>query len=335
MSIVRQTNFEYLRILCISLITAMHILGPVFDTENVFNKGMILFVNTLGNTGVTIFILISGFWKIHFKWPKLFKVLFIVWFYSLFTYFGELFLLDKTFCYVEFASSLLPVLSKKYWFITCYIVIYCFSPYLNKIIEVLSKKDYEKLLLIGGFFFFIAPSFFFFEIQNDTGKGVVNLLFVYLLGRYLKEYGTPEWIRKNPWKFLLGSLGSIFLLNTILTLMTGNIILRFARDNNILIISASVTIFYLFSCWSCFSKIGNFIAEFVFPIYLLQGSLIRWGEKFYINSLNSELLIFYFVLMLCFIFIFSIVVELLRRKLFCKVEIKIINFINRKLSLFL
>ena len=43
------------------MIVSMHICGEIFSTQNVLNKGIILAVNSIGNAGVTLFILISGF----------------------------------------------------------------------------------------------------------------------------------------------------------------------------------------------------------------------------------------------------------------------------------
>ena len=58
MAATRHSGLECLRIISIILIVSMHILGNTFHTSNWLNKEFILFINTLGNTGVTLFILI-------------------------------------------------------------------------------------------------------------------------------------------------------------------------------------------------------------------------------------------------------------------------------------
>lgn len=100
-----------------------------------------------------------------------------------------------------------------------------------------------------GILFVFAPTILFFEIQNDTGKGIINVTLAYLIGQYLKTYGLPENMKRHSWDILSGSLAGIFILNSLLTAMSGNIILRFARDNNLLIIIASIMIFYQFTRW--------------------------------------------------------------------------------------
>lgn len=74
MAATRHSGLECLRIISIILIVSMHILGNTFHTSNLLNKEFILFVNTLGNTGVTLFILISGYFGIRFNTHKFFKM---------------------------------------------------------------------------------------------------------------------------------------------------------------------------------------------------------------------------------------------------------------------
>ena len=90
MAATRHSGLECLRIISIILIVSMHILGNTFHTSNLLNKEFILFVNTLGNTGVTLFILISGYFGIRFNTHKFFKMLVVVWFYSIVSYLIEI-----------------------------------------------------------------------------------------------------------------------------------------------------------------------------------------------------------------------------------------------------
>lgn len=116
-----------------------------------------------------------------------------------------------------------------------------------------------------GILFVFAPTILFFEIQNDTGKGIINVTLAYLIGQYLKTYGLPENMKRHSREILSGSLACIFILNSLLTAMSGNIILRFARDNNLLIIIASIMIFYQFTRWHFSSRIINYLAGYVLP----------------------------------------------------------------------
>lgn len=331
MAATRQSGLECLRIISIVLIVSMHILGNTFHTGNLLNKELILAVNTLGNTGVTLFILISGYFGIRFNVRKFFKMLAVVWFYSIFSYLVETMWLHTPHTWTGLASSLVPILSKKYWFMTCYVVLYCFSPYLNQLILNLPRKSYERLLLVWGFFFVLAPTVLFFEIQNDTGKGVINVTLAYLIGQYLKVYGFPERLKRHNWKILSGSIAGIFILNSLLTAISGNIILRFARDNNLLIIIASVAIFYQFTRWHFSSRIINYLAGYVFALYMLQGVLIRCLQPWYVPYTDSNSLVLYFTGTLVAICLIAFVIEWIRRLLLGRIENKLADLIEQKI----
>lgn len=331
MAATRQSGLECLRIISIVLIVSMHILGNTFHTGNLLNKELILAVNTLGNTGVTLFILISGYFGIHFNVRKFFKMLAVVWFYSIFSYLVETMWLHMPHTWTGLASSLVPILSKKYWFMTCYVILYCFSPYLNQLILNLPRKSYERLLLVWGFFFVLAPTVLFFEIQNDTGKGVINVMLAYLIGQYLKVYGFPETLKRHNWKILSGSIAGIFILNSLLTAISGNIILRFARDNNLLIIIASVAIFYQFTRWHFSSRIINYLAGYVFALYMLQGLLIRCLQPWYVPYTDSNSLVLYFTGTLVAICLIVFAIEWIRRLLLGRIENKLADLIEQKI----
>lgn len=60
-----------------------------------------------------------------------------------------------------------------------------------------------------GILFVFAPTILFFEIQNDTGKGIINVTLAYLIGQYLKTYGLPENMKRHSREILSGSLACI------------------------------------------------------------------------------------------------------------------------------
>lgn len=111
MAATRHSGLECLRIISIILIVSMHILGNTFHTSNWLNKEFILFINTLGNTGVTLFILISGYFGIRFNTHK-FSNAGCRMVYSIVSYLIETIWLHTPHTWTGLASSLLPILSK-------------------------------------------------------------------------------------------------------------------------------------------------------------------------------------------------------------------------------
>ena len=120
----RQSNFEVLRIVAILLIVAMHAVGCVLTTTNEWNRLGLTAVNAIGNMGVSIFMLISGYFGIHFRWSKLLTLWLIALFYS-FIATGADWLLGSEPGGAMLYDALTPVTSRRWWFLTCYFVIFC------------------------------------------------------------------------------------------------------------------------------------------------------------------------------------------------------------------
>ncbi|MBR6606437.1 MAG: acyltransferase family protein [Prevotella sp.] len=79
-TIQRQTNYELLRIIAILLISLMHGIRSAYGSPNILNSVSFVAINAIGNMGVTIFILISGYFGIRFRLSKLFTLWAIVLF---------------------------------------------------------------------------------------------------------------------------------------------------------------------------------------------------------------------------------------------------------------
>lgn len=109
----------------------MYILGNIFYISNWLNKEFILFINILGNIGVILFILILGYFGICFNIYKFFKMLVVVWFYFIVFYLIEIIWFYILYIWIGLVFLLLLIFSKKYWFMICYVVFYCFLFYLN------------------------------------------------------------------------------------------------------------------------------------------------------------------------------------------------------------
>ena len=75
---IRKPNYELLRIFAILLITLMHSLRSAYG-HNIGFVG----VNTIGNMGVTLFVLISGYFGIRMRASKLIWLWTTMLFYSL------------------------------------------------------------------------------------------------------------------------------------------------------------------------------------------------------------------------------------------------------------
>ena len=289
----RDSNFELLRILAIFCIISFHCAWeggfeyPVFC----FNKFLVESFHMLGELGVNLFILISGYHMIcgTFKWKKLFALLLEVQFYNwlcvfLCVCFGTL-TLDKRTVFTNF----FPIAEYKYWFATVYILLYLFSPYINRLLLSLSKKQFRNLLLLCLGIFCIFPTFYG-ALKNDTEtlfyyNRFIWLLIVYMIGAYIRRYPPVKYVSPLKW---LGVSALIFAFMEIsiyilehfqpffqkIGIVGGN---YFWRPNTIPLAALSVSLFLCFRFLKVKPlKAVNLLASTTFGIYLLHDGQLNF-----------------------------------------------------------
>ena len=207
MSKDRSSNFELLRLLCIFGILMMHTFGGIDTSVSFFNTEIHVLVNSIFNMGVTCFILLSGYFGIRFDFKKLIRLDLMIIFFTIFGTIAVGNLGIKA-----LIKSCIPVISRYYWFISCYFFLCFLTPFLNQIPEKLSKENFEKLLAVLLLLFSVIPTFGFFEIMQDGGKGLVHMVMIYLLGRYLALYHNRS---HNTGRLFLGLFLSIGLFSSL------------------------------------------------------------------------------------------------------------------------
>ena len=158
---IRQSNFELMRIISMFFIVLWHVilngnlLSNTVDVTN-FTFYLIMFIIVFH---VNSFLLLTGYFQVDskFKLSKLISLLFQLVFYNLIINitlykFG---LVEYT--NVEFIKSILFYNTSSYWFISCYIILYCLSPFLNKLIHSLDKLEFKKNIIVLLLFFSVLP----------------------------------------------------------------------------------------------------------------------------------------------------------------------------------
>lgn len=187
----RNSNIELLRLVCIVMIVSMHVFGCYNDGLSTLGWAALSVNNAVGNLGVTLFMLISGWYGIRLRAEKLLSLWNITLFWSL-----ALIAVDVDHSAKNLVRSVFPVFTGKYWFLTVYIIISCLSPYIERLIVQLSRRQFQQLIALLLLFFVVAPTFVILEIMRDSGKGVMNMLTVYLIGRYMALYGLPTRLKR-------------------------------------------------------------------------------------------------------------------------------------------
>lgn len=340
---VRQSNMELLRIIAMILIVAHHFSvhsGFSFATDAItVNKLWVQFTAIGGKIGVDIFVLISGYFLISAKSLKTNKVI-KLW-AQLFTYSILMFALfvalgTDRFGITELIKRCLPVTFTGWWFASTYFVLYLISPFINKLLNTLSKKEYQHFLILLTVCWCIIPTL---TDKNFESNNLLWFIYLYSLAGYIKLHIKENSIKGSPANYLLLSalLTVLTFLSTVL-FDEGIRISLFANYANyyygmqkLPILAISVLTFIGFSRINIgYSRIINVIASATFGVYLIHDhSSSRpfiWQRVFSCASYSeSKFLIPYSLLVIAFIYIACTVIELLRIYLFEKHYMKLIN----------
>ncbi len=269
----RDSGLELLRILAIVLIFWMH--GASSYSNNNLSAWLCIVIESVGNIGVALFILITGYFGIRFKPKKLVQLEFMILFYcwsglALRFVWGEAQLYGGS----QLLSYLFPIIGRFSWYFTCYFSLALLSPFINEYVEKADQKTFQRLLLTMLAVFSGITTFFFFDITQDGGKGIVNMTLLYLIGRYMRMYKDQAAYNRTK---LLGIYTAVtaacIALNGALYVVTGTVQNRFARDNTLFTITEAVCIFLIFKEIHFQSPFINRVASHVPAVFIMEWTL--------------------------------------------------------------
>lgn len=184
----RVLNIEVLRILAMLFILlhhyAIHTDLIYSDVEGI-NKIISIFFSVFGKVGVNIFVLITGYFMINskFKVKKIIEIELQVLFYSFSILLINVFL-NRINAEI-IINSVLPTTFSLYWFVSTYIILYIFTPFINKFIFSLKKENLEICL----FFMFIIFSILSMVSENYYSN-LFWFVYMYMIGAYIKIYNV-------------------------------------------------------------------------------------------------------------------------------------------------
>lgn len=194
----RDSNMELLRIAGIFMIIVFHCSyksGFGFAPGVSVNKLIVKTFWMLGELGVNLFMLISGYYMVRgrFKWKKLVRLLaeVQVWHWATIWVGTRLGVYTLT-GWKSVLFALFPVAMNWYWFITAYILIYILSPFFNVLIHAMDRKTYRRFLASVLGLWCVIPTLMGL-FQNTTESmlyynRMIWLAIMYFLGAYIYIY---------------------------------------------------------------------------------------------------------------------------------------------------
>ena len=329
----RNSSVELLRIVAMLMIVLSHVcVHSGIDRGSMPLSLNRIFIRwgSLGNLGVDIFVMISGYFLCTKKNPttSLGKLLVQVWFYSV-----GLFIV----CWLGFGYSyakkdllevFLPTIFSEYWFFTAYFVLLMISPYLNAFLSQGNREGLQKLLFVLVLLWVLIPTF---TRQGMYGAEIPQFILFYMIGAYFRMH--PDNCFQHKRIRMLVTLCSFGLLfsSTVIFEVIGTRISFFVNQDallyerrSLLVVGCAVGLFTNAIYAKPFTnRFVNEVAACTFGVYLIHDNpavrKILWRQLLpNAQFLDSPFLILRILGSAAVVFVCAAGIEYLRQKTVAK-----------------
>ena len=264
---------ELLRIVAMFLILVLHsnfftigepsandiIQEPIVSTTRVL-------VKALSIIGVNVFVLLSGWYGIKFKFNRLLGLFFQILFFNAIGIGVAIFYSKPINCLGALG------LDNTYWFINAYLLLYILSPALNLFCESCDKNQFEVLLIA---FFVFQTLYGWYPCDTPWiygGSSTISFIGLYMLAKYLRRF-EPIILRWSWWRHIVVYLVMALSMSIIVSFQIKysiNPINRIFYYTSPFLIIASTAFVLLFSKIQIKSKLINWIAASSLAVYLFH-----------------------------------------------------------------
>ncbi len=340
--VVRNNNIDLLKFLCMIGVVLVHLTGQgglvEYPNNNFFSYNIYLLINNILRNSLNVFCIITGYLyisKINIKFKNIINVLSNIVFYSFIIvfifYFLNLFNI-RNLGFMYLINSLFPSRIGRYWFITCYILLFFMIPFINHFINSISKKTFKILLIILFIMFCIIPEFLCYDFfRLNYGYSPFWLIYLYMIGAYIKIYG----INLNIKTKCLGLLLSV-IINCLIVFFTKNYLSNSNMFYNLgeyftspFMVISSVLIFDVICHINIkdnfISKLGKYsLAVYIIHCHRLIYDWVIKNNLINIKPYNIIIELLLLLLIACAIYLICTIIDIIRKLLFKVLKIDIL-----------
>ncbi len=351
---MRKSNFELLRIVSMFLIVMSHCddrfgLADLYSTTLGANKVITDWLDAGGQIGVGCFLLLSGYFMIEQKVTakKILKLAGEVWFYTIgsFVIWMIASLVQgnyKILCSKVLKEAILaffPITFSEYWFVTAYIILMILSPFCNKLIFLLEKREYQALLT-SLVIIFVALQGGIPNVFKGIATGrIVPVMIYYFIAGYIKRFVVVR--GNNSRKHISVAILLYFILIASFSLLTligvslnSSTLIehsdRYRQLQSPIVLAICLELFIGFMQMNIQnSHMINEIAGCTFGVYLIQSNRIVRNVIAGMFPIYKETRSFYILIYsigaILIIYVGCTIIDLIRKKVFEKKWIQLLD----------
>ena len=155
----KNVGIELLRIISMIMVVTLHCLGHggvLGNTEPLsVNNNMAWLLEIASCGAVDLYALITGFVCVNatYHYGRIVELWIQVMLYSVIITLVFNLPCDSFNSIKQILLSFFPVLRNQYWFFTSYVALFFFMPFLSTLAKALTKKDYQKFLILCMVFY--------------------------------------------------------------------------------------------------------------------------------------------------------------------------------------
>ena len=335
----RDSNFELARIIAMAMIIIWHFILHGLQGEDRFlaidsfgplhiDQYIQLGISTFCIVGVNLFVLISGFYRIHLNWRSILNYYFLCIFYN-----AVILAVSSTYQSISLSDTIkiFFISCMSNWFFRAYFILLLVSPVLNYAMNSFSIQQFR--IIVGILLFLTCFSGWLLHNGNETGYNAYQLLTIYIFGGYISKEDFFNRLKSHQALLL-------FLAFTILNYLSMMIVYYVLKKeittllhyNYLLLILQSISLFCFFKQLKLKSLVVNKIASTVVAALFVQQAievpLYAYIHKGYMtNGFSLSLFLFLFVVFWS-IFFAAFVIESVRKRLARPVIERLSNILN-------
>ena len=358
----RISGLDLLRILSMFGIIGLHILnqGGLINNLSIYTTKyqIVTIILIVFYTSVNIFAIISGYLnikKIYNRSNRIIELVFIMLFWCIvITMIFYLFNISnfRDYGLSGIKQGLFPILYGRYWYITCYFLVFFMIPYINKLCTSLKKENFKKLLIILFVLLSVIPCALFnndlFKILN--GYSPFWLIYCYMLGAYMRLFEIKLDRKKTILLIIMFLLLSYNIRIVEKVLESKRIINRIEGDWFINYISPTTVLISLLTL-CLFSKINikneiirkilAYLSNASFPVYIIHCHKLIYDyilKDLFLPMItwNSVILFIGIISSILFIYLICCILDELRKRFFKLLRVeKLIEFIGKNPASFM
>lgn len=304
--------------------------GIQYEDTTFWNEVFLKIFGGFSKFGVNCFVLVTGYFGEKLTTRRIIPLIKDRWFYSVFLSIILLATGISQFSIKLGLKTLFPLILCRHNYITVFVVLYFFIPYLNILLNTLSKKQFGTLILTEFIFFSVIPTAVG-QFSTDMYSYILWMMYLYQIGYFMKKFSPAI-----PWKVVM-PISVVLLMSCSLVIepllhIGGK--LHFANmQNSCILLVASVSFLGFFANLKMPQiPAVNWLAKSTFAVYILHDDPdVRnyiWSNVFHCKDyISSNFLPLHFFITISIIYFACIIIDKLYLKSISKPMLKAVNYL--------